>query len=91
MGHKVGLHADMKLMTIALVVAMSPFMGVRAQTPFGAVATPESQGVSSRAILGWIEACEATAATNGFRHGFLHGFVIVRHRGDWENRRTWPA
>ena len=33
------------------------------------VATPESQGVSSRAILSWIEACEETAATNGFRHG----------------------
>ena len=93
MGHKVGLHADMKLMTIGLAVALSPFMGVRAQTPFGAIATPESQGVSSRAILSWIEACEETAATNGFRHGFLHGFVIVRHgkliaEGSWRPHDT---
>ena len=74
------MYADMKMMTIALAVAVSPFMGMQAQTPFGTIATPESQGVSSRAILSWIEACEETAATNGFRHGFLHGFVIVRHR-----------
>ncbi len=83
----------MKLVTIALAVAMSPFMDVQAQTPFGAVATPESQGVSSRAILSWIEACEETAATNGFRHGFLHGFVIVRHgklvaEGSWRPHDT---
>ena len=81
------------MITIALAVALSPFMGVRAQTPFGAVATPESQGVSSRAILSWIEACEETAATNGFRHGFLHGFVIVRHgkvvaEGSWRPHDT---
>ena len=87
------MYADMKMMTIALAVAMSPFMGVRAQTLFGAVATPESQGVSSRAILSWIEACEETAATNGFRHGFLHGFVIVRHgkliaEGSWRPHDT---
>lgn len=50
MGHKVGLHADMKLMTIALAVAMSPFMGVRELTPFGAIATPESQGKLQVAI-----------------------------------------
>ena len=56
-------------------------------------AAPESQGVSSRSILGWIEACERTAATNGFRHGFLHGFVIVRHgkviaEGSWSPHDT---
>ena len=57
------------------------------------VAAPESQGVSSRAILSWIEACEETAATNGFCHGFLHGFVIVRHgklvaEGSWRPHDT---
>ena len=83
----------MKMMTIALAVAMQSFMGMQAQTPFGSIATPESQGVSSRAILRWIDACEETASTNGFRHGFLHGFVIVRHgrviaEGSWRPHDT---
>ena len=57
------------------------------------VATPESQGVSSEAILRWIGACEETAATNGFGHGFVHGFVIVRHgkviaEGSWAPQDT---
>ena len=57
------------------------------------VATPESQGVSSEAILRWIGACEETAAKNGFRHGFMHGFVIVRHgrviaEGSWAPQDT---
>jgi len=56
-------------------------------------ATPESQGVPSRAILQWIDACETTSATNGFRGGFLHGFVIVRHgkviaEGSWAPQDT---
>ena len=56
-------------------------------------ATPESQGVSSDAILRWIEACEETSATNGFGHGFMHGFVIVRHgkviaEGSWSPQDT---
>ena len=38
-------------------------------------ATPESQGVSSRSIIGWIDACEREI---GPEHS-LHGFVIVRH------------
>ena len=38
-------------------------------------ATPESQGVSSAAILRWIDACEREIKSpNG-----LHGFVILRH------------
>ena len=41
------------------------------------VASPESQGVSSRAILQWIESCES-ASTNNLK-GFVHGFVILRH------------
>ena len=44
-------------------------------------ATPESQGVSSSAIIGWINACERELDA-------LHGFVIVRHgrviaEGSW--------
>ena len=44
-------------------------------------ATPESQGVSSSAIIGWIDACERELDA-------LHGFVIVRHgrviaEGSW--------
>ena len=56
-------------------------------------ATPESQGVPSEAVLRWIEDCEETAATNGFGHGFVHGFVIVRHgkviaEGSWAPQDT---
>ncbi len=56
-------------------------------------ATPESQGVSSRAILKWIDACERCASTNGFGNGYVHGFVIVRHgrivaEGSWAPQRT---
>ena len=55
--------------------------------------TPESQGVSSGGILRWIETCEQTAAANGFRHGCLHGFVILRHgkmiaEGAWAPQDT---
>ena len=50
-------------------------VGLRAQgIP---AASPESQGVSSRAILRWIESCES-APTNDLK-GFVHGFVILRH------------
>lgn len=50
-------------------------------------ATPESQGVSSEAILDWIDACENTF--DGGTNGALHGFVIVRHgkviaEGSWK-------
>ena len=49
-------------------------------------ATPESQGVSSRAISAWIDACERTF--DGGDLGRIHGFVIVRHgktiaEGSW--------
>ena len=55
-------------------------------------ATPESQGVSSRAILNWIDACEKTfSAWNG--SGAVHGFVIVRNgktiaEGSWKPFNT---
>ena len=51
------------------------------------LASPESQGISSDAILKWIEACEI-AATNGMLKGFMHGFVIVRH-GKTIAEGTW--
>ena len=49
-------------------------------------ATPESQGVSSEAILRFIDAAEQTFDASGA--GALHGFVIVRHgrtiaEGSW--------
>ena len=49
-------------------------------------ATPESQGVSSKAISGWIDACERVF--DGGDLGRIHGFVIVRHgkvvaEGSW--------
>ena len=50
-------------------------------------ATPESQGVSSEAILRFIDAAEKTF--DGGTRGALHGFVIVRHgktiaEGSWK-------
>ncbi|MBE6382657.1 MAG: hypothetical protein E7049_06560 [Lentisphaerae bacterium] len=50
-------------------------------------ATPESQGVDSQAIIGWIDACEKTF--DGGKEGSVHGFVIVRHgktiaEGSWK-------
>ncbi|MDX9867229.1 MAG: serine hydrolase, partial [Kiritimatiellia bacterium] len=50
-------------------------------------ATPESQGVESRAILNWIDACEKKF--DGEKEGRVHGFVIVRHgktiaEGSWK-------
>ena len=49
-------------------------------------ARPESQGVSSKAISAWIDACEQTF--DGKEIGRIHGFVIVRHgkviaEGSW--------
>ena len=35
-------------------------------------ATPESQGVDSRAVLAWLDACDRELQ-------YMHGFVIVRH------------
>ena len=56
------------------------------------LATPESQGVSSRGIQRWIEACEQASA-DGTLGGFHHGFVIVRHgktiaEGTWAPQNT---
>ena len=50
-------------------------------------ATPESQGVSSEAILKFVDACEKTFDAGWA--GAIHGFVIVRHgktiaEGSWK-------
>lgn len=52
----------------------------------GECASPESQGVSSQAILDWIDACEKDFDA-------LHGFVIRRHgkiiaEGSWKPFKT---
>ena len=47
-------------------------------------ATPESQGVSSTAILRWIDACEREIKAPSA----LHGFVILRH-GRMIAEGTW--
>jgi CubicO group peptidase (beta-lactamase class C family) len=57
-----------------------------------ALASLESQGVSSRAVLRWIEACENESATNTLK-GHLHGFVILRNgktvaEGTWAPQNT---
>ena len=70
------MHMKTKLAAgTALVAASCAFA---AQNGFPALmdrATPESQGVSSSAIVGWIDACEREIAPEDS----LHGFVIVRH------------
>ena len=66
------------------------FSGIAFAVPAFALmepATPESQGVSSEAILKFIDACEKTFAAD--EHGAMHGFVIVRHgkviaEGSWK-------
>ena len=66
------------------------FSGIAFAAPAFALmepATPESQGVSSAAILKFIDACEKTFGAD--EHGAMHGFVIVRHgkviaEGSWK-------
>ena len=67
-----------KIFAVAAVAAVS--IGAGAARPvcletsrfFKERATPESQGVSSKAILEWIDACDAQMK-------YIHGFVLVRH------------
>ena len=71
-----------------LTVALSAtFIATAAGKGFFPVATPESQGVPSQAILDWIDACEQTFG--GKQEGRLHGFVLLRHgkviaEGSWK-------
>ena len=65
-------------------------LGLLAAAPAFALmepATPESQGISSKAILKWIDVTEK--AFDGVHEGSMHGFVIVRHgktiaEGSWK-------
>ena len=75
----------MNLKVVAAAMAVGLGVGtVRAEMEN---ATPESQGVSSRAILNWIDACEKRF--DGEKEGRIHGFTIVRHgkviaAGSWQ-------
>ena len=60
-----------------VVAALAVGLGAGAAFAEMEIATPESQGVSSRAILDWIDACEKKF--DGVKEGRVHGFVIVRH------------
>ena len=78
---------------LIVVGVVGTVMAMTAESASLPYASPESQGVASESILRWIEDCEQTAATNGFRHGFVHGFVIVRHgkviaEGSWAPQDT---
>ena len=73
----------------SIAIAATIAAAIAATTAFGEMerATPESQGVSSATIMGWIDACERTF--DGGKLGRLHGFVIVRHgkviaEGSWK-------
>ena len=72
----------MKRMDKGLVAAAALLTATAAQATMER-ATPESQGVSSKAILAYIDACEKNFP------GGMHGFVIVRHgkviaEGSWK-------
>ena len=72
----------MKRMDKGLVAAAALLAATAAQATMER-ATPESQGVSSKAILAYIDACERNFP------GGMHGFVIVRHgkviaEGSWK-------
>ena len=78
--------ASKKLMLAAALVLIG--VATRAEME---KATPESQGVESRAILNWIDACEKKF--DGEKEGRVHGFVIVRHgktiaEGSWKPFET---
>ncbi len=82
--------ATMSVFIASGICALAAAGAVRQDLP---MASPESQGVSSDAILRWIEACEGDAATNRFGSGYVHGFVIVRHgrtiaEGSWSPQNT---
>ena len=81
----------MKTIVKICVIAVLPCAGHLVLGQGLEVATPESQGVPSRAILRWIAACE-NYSTNGLK-GHLHGFVILRHgrtiaEGTWAPQNT---
>ena len=75
------------MMKSALVLSVASAALTLGAAGFGEIVSPESQGVSSAAIVKWIDACEK--AFDGSGAGALHGFVIVRHgkviaEGSWK-------
>ena len=77
----------MKKLTAVSVLALCWIGAVAGEE----MATPESQGVSSKAILSFVEACEK--AFDGGPAGAVHGFVIRRHgkviaEGTWAPDNT---
>ena len=80
----------LKRITVAAAAALV-LAGVAARAEMEK-ATPESQGVESRAILNWIDACEKKF--DGEKEGRVHGFVIIRHgktiaEGSWKPFKTF--
>ena len=61
--------------TTSILVSFLIFASMGASAALMEEATPESQGVSSSAIVAWIDACEREIGPDNS----LHGFVIVRH------------
>ena len=83
---------NMKMKFLSLSVGVLVCIGGMLRAQDLALVSPESQGVSSKAIQGWIEACESESATNTLK-GFVHGFVILRHgktiaEGTWAPQDT---
>ena len=83
---------NMKMKFLSLSVGVLVCIGGMLRAQDFALVSPESQGVSSKAIQGWIEACESESATNTLK-GFVHGFVILRHgktiaEGTWAPQDT---
>lgn len=77
-----------RLMHAAAILAFSVFHVCGSYAAEMDYSDPESQGVSSRDILNWIEDCETNFNAVG-TVGSLHGFVIVRHgkviaEGSWK-------
>ncbi len=69
-----------------LLLALGAALAAGAASAEMEPATPESQGVSSQAVLDFIDAAERVF--DGSAAGHLHGFVIVRHgrviaEGSW--------
>lgn len=82
---------DMRVVAVLAAAALAFGAGSLAAQDLSP-ATPESQGVSSKAILRWIEACESDSAAKRLK-GHLHGFVILRHgrtiaEGTWAPQNT---
>ena len=77
----------MKIAVLTVVMSVAFAAVAAAGEGFFPAATPESQGVSSQAIMDWLDACEQTF--DGGSKGRVHGFVLLRHgkviaEGSWK-------